>query len=155
MCREFKSPQSHFFLLLTVLSSAMTMLRSAVVVGIAAPVARVFRFCLDPRNTPKWIPSVLEERSSNAIVSIGTVFSQRVEDGNGESSNAVVVTGLVENERLDFHAVNSAYACYYRFEPVAGGTRLSYVEEAGLDEKLVPLPESCFRSLKELIEAGH
>ncbi len=122
-------------------------------IEIGAPVEAVFRFCLNPANTSKWIPSVLEERVSETPVKIGTVFYQRVLGKDSvPKKNAIIVIGLIENKQLDFHAVNGTYACYYRFESIPSGTRLTYTEEAGMEEELAPLPESCLRTLKRLIE---
>lgn len=128
------------------------MKKNTLTVEIRAPVEAVFRFCLNPANTPKWIPFVLEERVSGTPVKIGTVFYQRVlGKGSAPKKNAIVVTGLIENKRLDFHTVNDSYACYYRFESIPSGTRLTYVEEAGLEEKLEPLLKSCLQTMKRLI----
>ncbi len=122
-------------------------------IDIGASVEKVFRFCLDSTNTPKWIPTVLEERASDPVVKVGTVYYQRVLDKRSVlTQSAIVVTGLVEYKQLDFHSVNGAYACYYRFESIPSGTRLTYIEEAGLEEELDSLPESCLQTLKRLIE---
>lgn len=127
---------------------------NSLIIEIRAPIETVFHFCLNPANTPKWIPSVLEEHVSETPVRIGTVFYQHVLGKDSvPKKNTIVVTSLIENKQLNFHAVKGTYACYYRFESIPLGTRLTYTEEAGLKEKFEPLPESCLQTLKRLIES--
>ena len=131
------------------------MKKNKLVIEINKPVDVVFRFTVDPANTHKWFPFVLEEHTSEPVVKVGTIYTQKVKNENMQiSENVVVVTGFVENTQLDFHSVNGTYTCCYRYESIPQGTRLTYSEENGVDGELeAPCTPQVLKKLKELIEA--
>lgn len=130
------------------------MKRKVLVVEIAALPERVFAFVVNPQNTPKWIPSIIEESVSDLSVKVGSVFSQKfLGENNLPTKNALVVTGFQLNKQLDFHEVNGSYACYYRLDAIPSGTRFTYIEEAGLGKNLEkPMKLSSLKKLKLLVE---
>ena len=123
-------------------------------IEINAPVETVFAFCINPQNTPKWVKSIMEEKTSTPKVEVGTVFEQKVLDsGFGLKNAALVVTGFIPNRQLDFHKVNASYVCTYFFEKTGAGTRLTYRAEAGFGkEPDLPLGQDALNKLKSLIE---
>ncbi|OGI15703.1 hypothetical protein A3K63_04725 [Candidatus Micrarchaeota archaeon RBG_16_49_10] len=130
------------------------MRRNILTIDIRKPVDIVFRFTLNPKNTPKWIPSILEERTSDRVVKVGTVYYQKVDDGTKiPKQAALVVTGFIENRRLDFHLVNGKYSCHYLYEAIPSGTRLTYSEENGVDGEIEsPMTKEALLTLKRLLE---
>ena len=130
------------------------MKKNTLTIDIRKPVPVVFQFTLNPKNTPKWIPSVLEEKTSDPIVKIGTIYSQKTNAEKKEAKQtALVVTGFIENRRLDFHLVNGEYSCSYRYKAIPTGTRLTYSEEKGFNGKIEsPMKIKNLKMLKKLIE---
>jgi putative hydrolase of HD superfamily len=129
--------------------------KNVLAIDILKPVDFVFRFTLDPANTPKWIPSVLEEKTSEPDVKAGTLYFQKVKTGKKGTEQAVlVVTGFIENEMVIFHLLNGRYSCSYRYEPISsGGTRRAYSEENGVGGKIEsPMGIGNLQMLKRLIE---
>ena len=57
------------------------MKKNTLIIEIKKPVDVVFDFTINPKNTPKWIPSVLEEKTSERTVKVGTVYYQKNDDG--------------------------------------------------------------------------
>ena len=132
------------------------MKKNILTIDIKKPVDVVFEFTIKPGNTPKWIPSVLEEKTSEPIVKVGTIYYLRVDEGTQTPKQiALVVTDFIRNKRLDFHLVNGEYTCSYRYEKITGGTRLTYSEENGVDSNIEsPMTMENLRDLKELIESS-
>ena len=130
------------------------MKKNTLTIDIEKPVDVVFRFTSNPKNTPKWVHSILEEKTSDPEVKIGTVYFQKVDNGSETpKQSALVVTGFVKNKRLDFHLVNCEYTCSYRYEKIPTGTRLIYKEENGVDGEIEsPMAMENMQILKKLIE---
>lgn len=130
------------------------MKKNTLIIEIKCPIGEVFQFTLNPTNTPKWIKSVIEEKTSDKLVKVGTIYSQKtLSSANQISETAFVITGFIENKQLDFHLVNGKYTCSYIYENIHEGTRLTYSEEAGVDGNLEdPLNISALETLKQLLE---
>lgn len=130
------------------------MKKNTLIVEINRPLEEVFQFTVNPINTPKWIKSVIEEKTSDQPVKVGTIYSQKTRSNTNQiSETAFVITGYIENKQLDFHLVNGKYTCSYIYESVDGGTKLTYSEEAGVDGNLEdPLGISSLETLKQLLE---
>ncbi|MFH0955581.1 MAG: hypothetical protein V1777_05740 [Candidatus Micrarchaeota archaeon] len=130
------------------------MKKNVLTVEIKRPVEAVFQFCINPANTPKWISSILEEKTDKPHVGLGTIYSQKVVDSAGKiKKTSLVITGFFLNKQLDFHLANSQYTCSYRFDRTPAGTRLTYSEENGIDNEIeAPLKQENLRVLKRLIE---
>jgi len=127
--------------------------KNTLVIEIKRPVATVFKFTLNPKNTPKWIPSIIKEKIFDRVAKVGTIYYQKVAGENNKSKPALVVTGLVKNKQLDFHAINKKYSCSYRYETIPSGTRVVYSEENGVGGKIEsPMKMKNLQALKKLIE---
>ncbi len=124
-------------------------------VEIFKPVGVVFEATVNPQNTAKWVPFILEEVASEYPPKIGTVYSQRVKEADaGESRSSIVLIGLIPNQFLGFHSTNGKYACYYYYNQTPAGTLLTYSEDAGEGETLVaPFTAEIMQTLKKLIES--
>ncbi len=130
------------------------MKKNVMVIEINRPIDVVFQFAVNPENTPKWIKSVTEERTSDPSIGLGTLYFQKTLSSDSQvGETTFVVTGFILNRKLDFHLANAKYTCSYTFEPTEMGTRMSYSEEAGVDVELEdPLDYSALKRFKELLE---
>ncbi|MFH0949173.1 MAG: hypothetical protein V1802_01670 [Candidatus Aenigmatarchaeota archaeon] len=143
--------------------------KNTLTIEIKSPVDVVFEYTINPDNTPKWIPSIIEEKTSEKPVKVGTIYSQKVRSGSKVTKSKLVVTGFMKNRRLDFHQVNGSYSCSYLYkpieygirihscsglyEPAQCGTRIIYSEENGVGGKLEsPMKMETVETLKRLIE---
>jgi len=125
------------------------MKKNVLSIGIKKPVNIVFKFTVNPANTPKWIPSIVEERTREPKVKVGSIYHQKLADGG---SSELVVTEFVENKKLGFRLLDSEYTCSYRYEKIPTGTRMTYSEENGGSEIENPMTMDNLLALKNLIE---
>ena len=131
------------------------MKKNVLAIEICRPVGVVFEYTKNPANTLKWIPSIIEEKTSEKPVGIGTIYRQKVKAGSKTKKSALVITGFIKNKRLDFHEVNGNYSCSYEYAPSRRGTKLAYSEENGVEGKLdSPMKMENLRKLKRLIEGN-
>ena len=136
-------------------------------VTIARPVAEVFGFVADGLNGPKWRPGVLDI----SLVSgdgTGAVYKQGVKGPGGRRIDAdYEITAFEPNRRLAFRAIAGPVrpTGEYRFEDVAGSTRLTFSLQAELSglkkllmggavQKTMDAEVAATESLKRQLEAG-
>ena len=96
-------------------------------VTIGRPVADVFAFVADLSNTPLWQQGVVHSASiTPGPIRVGHMFEEDVKVAWFHVPTRCVVTELEANQRMVFEASSSPleYRGEFRFEPVAGGTRL-------------------------------
>ena len=71
---------------------------NTIVVVIMRPVSEVFD-TVNPDNTPRWISFLLEEKKSDDVVKIGTVYRQKIVSGTDlPLEGAFIITEIIPNE---------------------------------------------------------
>ena len=113
-------------------------------VTIARPVGDVFAFLADGLNGPQWRPGVLDVKLVSGSAK-GAVYRQGVKGPGGRRIDAdYQVTAYEPNRLLAFQAIAGPVrpTGEFRFEPVEGGTRLTFSLRAELS------------GLKKLLMAG-
>ena len=140
-------------------------------VVINRPVEEVCAYLNDVRNWAEWRSDVLEaEQTSEAPLGVGTTF-RLVMQWMGQRSEATLeVTEYEPNRKLKYWGASGPGSAEhtYTFEPVEGGTRLTFVAEAeigGFVKRLYGLAEpvlmrmakrhmdGSFANLKDILEA--
>lgn len=105
------------------------MLTHAAAVTIDRPADRVFSFMADLENAPKWQSGVTESNViSSGPIGVGTQFNETIKV-MGRSLNALcVVIEFDPGKKISFRSDSPAiqFEGHYAFEPVAGGTKLSF-----------------------------
>lgn len=119
-------------------------------IEINRPVRDVFTFTTNPKNTPKWVSSILHEETNEWPVKIGTIYRNRGQSGEWSEYE---VTEYKENEMFIFHKLKSIYYVRYDFSStLTGGTRLTYyewVDEGDIDD---PFTKDILEKLKLIME---
>ena len=147
----------------------MARIEASVVIN--RPVEEVFEFVTNPKNDLLWQSGVLEsEQTSEGPMRVGTTvrsvsqFLGRRMEGTGE------VTEYEPNRKIKTKGTSGPMTveASYTFEPVEGGTRVSFVgegETGGLVKRLFGLADSIvvrmaqrgmetdFANLKDILEA--
>lgn len=117
-------------------------------IEINRPVVDVFLYTINPKNTPKWIPGIVEEQASQTI-SVGTKY--RNKDHGGRWSE-YVVTELVLQKIFELTSKDGNYHARYSFEGKGPAlTELTYTE--WVDVGGIPIlfsPENLEKLKKEL-----
>ena len=112
------------------------------------PIEAVFAFTINPDNTPKWVESIVTEKTSEWPVKLGSVY--RNQDRAGEWSE-YVLTVFEPNKTFTLTQSDGNYLRYTFTEPTENTTNLAYewvgdeLEESALREIL--------EKLKTVIEA--
>jgi len=103
-------------------------------VTIGRPVEAVFAFVADGEKAPQWRPSVVDVRRVSGE-GAGTRYAQGVKGPLGRRIAAdYEITVFEPNRRLEFKTITGPARPHGRFdfEPVDGGTRLTFALDAQL-----------------------
>lgn len=119
-------------------------------IRIERPVADVFRFTLDPNNTPLWVDSIVKEEVNETPPKVGSVY--RNVNAQGEWSQYLVVK-YEENKIFEFVASDKNYHVQYTFTPLDNTTtELEYLEWVEVGELQEPFTMEILEKLKTLME---
>jgi hypothetical protein len=114
------------------------------------PVAEIFAFLLNPKNTPLWIDTILYEETNEWPVKLGTIFKNK---NNQNIWSSYEVTKFVENTLFEFSMQNSPYHVRYVFSPTKDNyTNLEYFEWVDYGEIPEPFSKKLLKKLKKLLE---
>ena len=118
-------------------------------VQINKPVAEVFEFSTNPRNTSKWFGSIAEEETSEWPIKLGTIYRNRGETGDW---NECVVSQLKENEVFELSSKKTSYHVRYTYTDLGDKTELEYHEWMGEGELDGAVRQETLDKLKEIME---
>lgn len=110
----------------------------------------VFNFCLDPKNTPKWVDSIVTEQTNEWPPKVGTIY--RNQNRNGVWSEYKVVA-LDPTTMFEFKLASSPYHVRYTLRPLSPDTtELTYFEWMEDGELAEPFTPDILQKLKQVLE---
>lgn len=120
-------------------------------VRIKKPALEVFRFTINPQNTPQWIDSLVGENINTPEVGVGTTYTNINEKGErGE----YVVSQFELGKIFTLDSLTSTYHVKYTCTPISESeTELEYFEWVDDGELQEPLGQETLNKLKSLLEA--
>ncbi|MBI2010124.1 MAG: SRPBCC family protein [Candidatus Chisholmbacteria bacterium] len=119
-------------------------------IRIKRPARDVFWFTMTPANTPKWVESIVEEKTNEWPTRLGTIYRNRNKQGVWTEYK---VTKFKENEMFEFAAAESSYHVRYTFRPIDENSHefeyYEWVDEGKLEE---PFTMEILERLKRVVE---
>lgn len=110
----------------------------------------IFDFCLDPKNTPKWVVSIVVEETNEWSPKVGTMY--RNQNRQGVWSEYKVVA-LDPPTMFEFKLASSPYHVRYTFRPLTpDSTELTYFEWMEEGDLADPFTPQILQKLKEVLE---
>jgi uncharacterized protein YndB with AHSA1/START domain len=149
----------------------MEMARAEASVVINRPVEEVFEFVTNPKNVLLWHSSTLEsEQTSEGPMGVGTTVRSVGQFMGRRMEMTAEVTEYEPNRKIKYKGASGprSVEASYTFEPVEGGTGISFVgegETGGFFKRLFGLVDSIFvrmaqrgmetdfANLKDILEA--
>lgn len=124
--------------------------KNKLLITINVPAARLFEFLLDPKNTSKWVDSIICEEANVLPVQEGTIYRNQNKEGVW---NEYVVTSLEKNKSFIMKMKDGNYHVRYTLVPLSETeTELEYFEWVIRDALQEPFTNEVLIRLKSIIE---
>jgi hypothetical protein len=112
----------------------------------------VFAFYIDPKNTPKWLPFIVEEKTSEWPIRVGTVYRNKNREGEWTE---YIVTQFKENLLFEMQMKNGTYHVRYTQKTLSDtAMELEYYEWVDQGELEKPFTIDILEGLKNVLEEG-
>jgi CRISPR/Cas system CSM-associated protein Csm3 (group 7 of RAMP superfamily) len=120
-------------------------------ITINKPVSEVFEFTLNPKNTPKWIETMMEEKTDTENIKVGTKYSNT---NDGITWTEYLCSLLQKDTLFELQEVGGSYRVKYTYVPISTNeTELAYIEWTDDKSELSkPLEMKALEKLKSAIE---
>ena len=121
-----------------------------ITIQIETPVQKLFEYTINPKNTPKWIESIVKEETNEWPVRIGTVYKNQNKLGKWSEYS---VADLKTNEIFKLVSKDKNYHVRYTYISLGKNTStLEYYEWVDKGEIEEPFSQEVLKKLKLLLE---
>lgn len=120
-------------------------------VVIDRPIAEVFEYTTNPKNTPLWVESIGEEICDPNPTQLGGLFKNRSAKGKW---SVYSVTKFEKDKLFELNSEDKNYFCRYTYSELSKGeTELEYLEWVVNGELEGLMPAEAFDKLKRILES--
>lgn len=124
--------------------------KNKLAIVINKPIEEVFEFTTNPKNTPLWIPQIIEELSDKYPPKINTIYKNH---GSSDKWNYYQVIELEKNKIFTLKASDNNYFVRYAYKKLSNiKTELVYLEWVKEGNIETPFKQEILQGLKEAIE---
>ena len=126
------------------------MKENEILVTINKPITEVFAFTTNPKNTPLWLPQIVEEVSDSYPPKIKTIYKNKSKDGKWSYYEVVEIE---KNKIFTLMSGDKNYFVKYSYTKLGSKkTRLSYFEWVEKGELENPFTQTDLDRLKTIME---
>jgi hypothetical protein len=120
-------------------------------IRIQKSIHEVFKYTITPPNTKFWVDSIVDEKTSEWPVRVGTVYQEQMKSGGWENYKVV---DFKENRVFELVSTDGNYHARYTYEPLGNSVCvLVYYEWVDLGDLKDPFNEDTLVRLKSLLES--
>jgi len=125
--------------------------KNKIIITINRPIADVFEFTTNPKNTPLWIPQIDEEVSDRYPPKISTIYKNHGKSGKW---NHYAVTEFEKNKLFTLKSEDNNYFVRYTYRKINEKiTEMQYFEWVKEGEIAGPYTPDIFQGLKKIMES--
>ncbi len=112
----------------------------------------VYRFTIDPINTPRWIENIKFEETDEWPIKIGTIYKNI---NTGDKESVYVVCAFQKNRLFELVSRNGGYHVRYIYKQIESDiTEMVYYEWVDYGELEEPFTQSVLEKLKSVMESS-
>lgn len=119
-------------------------------IKIDKPVHEVFAYTITPPNTKFWVDSIIDEKTSEWPVRVGTVYKEQTKSGDWSN---YIVTDFSEGRIFELKSEDNSYHVRYIYKPATDNVcELEYYEWVDEGDLKYPFTLDILSKLKRMLE---
>lgn len=126
------------------------MKENKLIIQINKPINQVFAYTVIPPNAKYWVPNIVDEKTSEWPVRVGSIYFEKTSDGKWLG---FYVSAINKNELFELVSEDGNYHVRYTYKPTGPNScELEYYEWVDKGELLEPFSANVLEKLKSVME---